>query len=247
MTKIKLTHYSLVTILFMASCLNGQGLVNFLGHWTGIEELDSPSLSYDNRNISIQVMEGGERDGFYIYSSSSDFLYNETLSWAYHYFGFDKETTQIIFLRRFITPLGVLGYEEMLYDLTEWTTESFVADHTSDDGASYHQIRMDLNLLHLFELTPKRVNLSQNFPNPFNPSTTIDVIMEENAQGSLIIYNINGQEVQTLHKGEFSSGITQFLWNGRDNLGRPVSGGTYIYRLMVGGSAGQSQKMILLK
>jgi len=247
MTKIKLTHYSLVTILFMASCLNGQGLVNFLGHWTGIEALDSPSLSYDNRNISIQVMEGGERDGFYIYSSSSDFLYNETLSWAYHYFGFDKETTQIIFLRRFITPLGVLGYEEMLYDLTEWTTESFVADHTSDDGATYHQIRMDLNLLHLFELTPKRVNLSQNYPNPFNPSTTIDVIMEENSQGSLIIYNINGQEVQTLHKGEFSSGITQFLWNGRDNLGRPVSGGTYIYRLMVGGSAGQSQKMILLK
>ena len=247
MIKIKFTHYSLVTILFMVSCLNGQGLVNFLGHWTGIEELDSPSLSYDNRNISIQVMEGGERDGFYIYSSSSDFLYNETLSWAYHYFGFDKENTQIIFLRRFITPLGVLGYEEMLYDLTEWTTESFVADHTSDDGATYHQIRMDLNLLHLFELTPKRVNLSQNFPNPFNPSTTIDVIMEENAQGSLIIYNINGQEVQTLYKGDFSSGITQFLWNGRDNLGRPVSGGTYIYRLMVGGSAGQSQKMILLK
>ncbi|SVB00537.1 uncharacterized protein METZ01_LOCUS153391, partial [marine metagenome] len=189
MAKIKLTHYSLVTILFMASCLNGQGLVNFLGHWTGIEELDSPSLSYDNRNISIQVMEGGERDGFYIYSSSSDFLYNETLSWAYHYFGFDKENTQIIFLRRFITPLGVLGYEEMLYDLTEWTTESFVADYTSDDGASYHQIRLDLNLLHLFEITPERVNLSQNYPNPFNPSTTIDVIMEENSQGSLIIYN----------------------------------------------------------
>ena len=247
MTKIKFTHYSLVTILFMASCLNGQGLVNFLGHWTGIEELDSPSFSYDNRNISIQVMEGGERDGFYIYSSSSDFLYNETLSWAYHYFGFDKENTQIIFLRRFITPLGVLGYEEMLYDLTEWTTESFVADYTSDDGASYHQIRLDLNLLHLFEITPERVNLSQNYPNPFNPLTAIDVFMEENAQGSLIIYNINGQEVQTLHKGEFSSGITQFLWNGRDNLGRPVSGGTYIYRLMVGGSAGQSQKMILLK
>ena len=80
MAKIKLTHYSLVTILFMASCLNGQGLVNFLGHWTGIEELDSPSLSYDNRNISIQVMEGGERDGFYIYSSSSDFLIGSSLS-----------------------------------------------------------------------------------------------------------------------------------------------------------------------
>jgi flagellar hook assembly protein FlgD len=106
---------------------------------------------------------------------------------------------------------------------------------------------MELNLLHLFEITPKRVNLSQNYPNPFNPLTAIDVIMKENSQGSLIIYNINGQEVQTLHKGEFSSGITQFLWNGRDNLGRPVSGGTYIYRLMVDGSAGQSQKMILLK
>ena len=63
MAKIKLTQYLAVTTLFMASCLNGQALVNFLGHWTGLEQLDSPSLSYDNRNISIQIMEGGERDG----------------------------------------------------------------------------------------------------------------------------------------------------------------------------------------
>ena len=71
--------------------------------------------------------------------------------------------------------------------------------------------------------------------------------MEESSKGSLIIYNINGQEVLTLHKGEFSPGITQFMWNGRDNSGLPVSGGTYIYRLMVDGSSGQSQKMILLR
>ena len=89
-----------------------------------------------------------------------------------YYFGFDKENTQIIFLRRFITPLGVLGYEELLYDVLEWTTESFVADYTSDDGASYHQIRMDLNLLNLFEITtvnsPLRLyfNISNEFTLP---------------------------------------------------------------------------------
>ena len=75
-----------------------QGLVNFLNHWIGIESLETSSLTYDNRNISIIIEEGGERDGYYIYNSSSDFLYNEDLDWAYHYFTFSKDRfDQIIF------------------------------------------------------------------------------------------------------------------------------------------------------
>ena len=123
----KLLKFSLFSLLTLFATANGQGLSNFLGHWTGLELLDSPSLTYDNRNISLIVSEGGDRDGFHIYTSSCDFLYNEDLDWAYHYFGFDKEYTQVIFLRRFITPLGVIGYEELVYDLTEWSDESFLS------------------------------------------------------------------------------------------------------------------------
>ena len=42
--------------------MNDQVLDNFSGHWTGLENLDSPTMSYDNRNISIIISEGGDRD-----------------------------------------------------------------------------------------------------------------------------------------------------------------------------------------
>ena len=58
----------------------GQALDNFLGHWTGIENFDSPSMSYDNGNISIMIREGGDREGYFIYTSSFDFFYKEDLS-----------------------------------------------------------------------------------------------------------------------------------------------------------------------
>ena len=243
----KLLKISLFSLLTLFATANGQGLSNFLGHWTGLELLDSPNLTYDNRNISLIVSEGGDRDGFHIYTSSCDFLYNEDLDWAYHYFGFDKEYTQVIFLRRFITPLGVIGYEELVYDLTEWSDESFVAEYLSDDGGTYHEIRMDIDILRSQSLIPCVVKLSQNFPNPFNPTTSMYVSVDKESIGSLVIFNLKGQAVRTLHKGRLATGITNFIWDGNDNSGRPVSGGAYIYRLMLDGVSSQSQKMILLK
>ena len=238
---------SLFFIMYMVSVLNGQALVHFLGHWTGVEELDSPSMTYDNRNISIVIDEGGDRDGFYIYTSSCDFLYNEDLDWAYHYFGFDKDTDQVIFLRRFITPLGVLGYEELIYDLTEWSTDYFVAEYLSNDGLTLHQIRIDIDLLKNTEPLPLRMELSQNFPNPFNPATNIYVSVDLDSEGSLVIYDVNGQVVKRLHEGRFSQGIERFTWNGLNDQGRSASAGVYLCRLLINGSFIRSQKMTLVK
>ena len=72
---------------------------------------------------------------------------------------------------------------------------------------------------------------SQNFPNPFNPSTTISVEIDNEVVGSLVIYNITGQVVKVIHQGTFSSGISHFHLKGNDVMGKPVSGGTYFYRL----------------
>ena len=107
--------------------MNGQSPGNFSGHWTGLENLDSPSMIYDNRNISIIINEGGDREGYFIFTSSYDFLYNEDLSWSYHYFTFNKATGHITFLRRLITLLGLLGYEELKYEIIDWSTDFFVA------------------------------------------------------------------------------------------------------------------------
>ena len=109
--------FFLIIFLLWASNLNGQSLDNFSGHWTGLENLDSPFMSYVNRNISIMISKGGDLEDHFIYTSSYDFLYNEDLSRSYHYFAFNKDTGHITFLKRFITPLGLLGYGELTYEI----------------------------------------------------------------------------------------------------------------------------------
>ena len=243
----KIIKYSLLIALILAIQIKGQSLSEFLGHWTGTEELNSPSLTYENRNISLTIEEGGVREGFHIFTSSSDFLHNEDVEWAFHYFGFDKSKTQLIFLRRFITPIGIIGYEELVYDLTDYTSEYFAAEYYSPENETYHQIRMNLNLMEMVELNPKKIKLSKNYPNPFNPTTSIDVSSDGISFGELIIYDIGGKKVSVIHSGQFFSGDTRFKWNGTDFNGNLVSSGAYIYHLIIDGSIVDSQKMLLLK
>ena len=113
MLKIKGIHLIYLCLIMVGTPISGQGQQNFLGHWTGSEDLSTQSVEYLNRNISIQINEGGDREGFYIFTSSCEFLYNEELDWTFHYFSYDKESDDITFLKRFITPIGVLGYEEL--------------------------------------------------------------------------------------------------------------------------------------
>ena len=239
--------FFLIISFFWASISNAQVLENFPGHWSGLENLDSPTMSYDNRNISIIISEGGDRDGYFIYSSSCEFLYNEDLSWSYHYFGLNKDTGHISFLRRFITPLGLLGYEELTYEIIDWSTDSFIAEYISNDGITFHQLRVTLNYLDIYESLPSKVELSKNFPNPFNPSTSLFVSIDNESEGSLIIYDLLGKEVRRLFDGIFDRGNTIVLWNGLDNQGSQVGGGIYICQLLVNGVHVKSQKMTLLK
>ena len=74
MNNKKIIKYSLLVALILAIQIKGQSLSEFLGHWTGTEELNSPSLTYENRNISLTIEEGGVREGFHIFSSSSDLI-----------------------------------------------------------------------------------------------------------------------------------------------------------------------------
>ena len=120
----------LILITFLgisATNLSAQSINDFLGNWTGTESLTSPELTYENHNISVQIETGGDREGFHVYTSSSDFLYNENLSWAYHYFGFDKDVDQLIFFRRFITPIGSLGFDEKRYQI--WLFLHYLKDN----------------------------------------------------------------------------------------------------------------------
>jgi len=80
--------------------------------------------------------------------------------------------------------------------------------------------------------------LKGNFPNPFplsnserNIGTSIEFSLRKDSDISLDIYNILGQKVITLFKGNMQSGHRNLFWNGKDETGKLVSGGIYFYRL----------------
>jgi hypothetical protein len=93
---------------------------------------------------------------------------------------------------------------------------------------------------------PVDYSLSQNFPNPFNPSTTVNFSVPTAGLVTLKVYDMIGQEVATLFSGSAERGTYTLVWNGKDNSGNFVSSGSYIYR-MTAGDFTQSKKMLFLK
>ena len=93
---------------------------------------------------------------------------------------------------------------------------------------------------------PLTFRLDQNFPNPFNPETTIRYSVREASDVRLIIYNIQGQEVRVLINAPHSAGRYNTRWDGRDASGRSVSTGVYVYRIEAGSHVAL-RKMVFVK
>jgi len=98
----------------------------------------------------------------------------------------------------------------------------------------------------LEENTPLIPQLYGNYPNPFNPNTTISFSLPEEQKMELSIYNIKGQKVKQLINGQFTAGQHSMVWDGKDTNGKSVSTGIYFYRLKAGNKE-LSRKMLLLK
>lgn len=97
------------------------------------------------------------------------------------------------------------------------------------------------------DLAPARFTMLQNRPNPFNPSTTIEFTVPENAGAvTLAVYDVSGRLVRTLVSGALPAGANRQVWDGRDAAGRTVGSGAYFYRL-TGPGFSEARKMILMK
>lgn len=94
--------------------------------------------------------------------------------------------------------------------------------------------------------TGMNYKLLQNFPNPFNPNTTINFRLASSDQVRLSIYNLLGKEIKLLLNGYFSPGNHSVQWNGTDDSGNHVSSGIYFYALKTGNGI-TARKMLLNK
>ena len=98
------------------------------------------------------------------------------------------------------------------------------------------------------ETVPDEFGLGQNFPNPFNPRTQLQYTLPVAGQVRLTIFNAAGQTVRTLVQGHRQAGLYLQQWDGRDQLGRAVSSGAYMYRLeMPEAGFSQTRTMTLVR
>jgi len=96
------------------------------------------------------------------------------------------------------------------------------------------------------EPLPEDFQLSQNFPNPFNPRTVIRYQLPEASDVKLVIYNTAGQLVRTLATGKMAAGKYSVTWDATDDRGARVASGVYLYRLQAGDYVSQ-KKLLLMK
>lgn len=93
---------------------------------------------------------------------------------------------------------------------------------------------------------PFSFSLEQNFPNPFNSGTMIGFTLPDRGAATLTIYNLLGQRVAKLVEGEGHAGVHSIHWDGRDDRGRDVAAGVYLYRLKSATHV-QTRKLVLLR
>ncbi|MCC7431048.1 T9SS type A sorting domain-containing protein [bacterium] len=108
------------------------------------------------------------------------------------------------------------------------------------------EMSVTLNFGETEEKTNFRYSLDQNFPNPFNPSTTISYTLAKANNVKLEVYNTKGELIRTLVNEKQNKGSHTSNWNGKDERGNAVSSGVYFYKLVAGNFV-ETKKMILLK
>jgi len=95
-------------------------------------------------------------------------------------------------------------------------------------------------------LMPAVTRLRPNYPNPFNPTTTISFDLVSQGRVNLAVYGIDGRLVRIIADEVYSAGRHEKVWDGRDAAGRSVASGTYLY-IMQTGDIRQTRRMLLLK
>jgi len=132
---------------------------------------------------------------------------------------------------------GYLGGER-IFSIQRMQNNDYNASYTYRSGVQTYA--ENINLTHTL------YNLKQNYPNPFNPSTTISFnsISEDSVDPKLTIFNLKGQKIRQY---QLQSNQSTVSWDGKNENGKVMPSGTYLYQLSVSGNAVDSEKMLLLK
>ena len=147
---------------------------------------------------------------------------------------------------------GIQGVADSLYTITEVATDSFIVDSVeSNENRTFMKVIAGNGLAVSIEeeqvIIPTDYQLHDNYPNPFNPTTTIAFTLPIDKAISVKVYDITGQLVRTLVNNQFyTEGKHEVIWDATNDFGQQVASGSYLYSPEYGNFR-QSKTMILLK
>ncbi len=144
---------------------------------------------------------------------------------------------------------------EQIVTMIVYSEQDVLSIQTTSGGYDFHMLDDILSITFDgvavepgLEEVGKRVPIKflKNYPNPFNPETSISFDTGFDAKVNLTIFNVKGQKVKTLVDTHMEKGSHHIKWQGTDASGKKVGGGVYFYRIQVGDKV-ITRKMLLLK
>ncbi|NQV16156.1 T9SS type A sorting domain-containing protein [bacterium] len=226
--------------------VNGVGVsdeVAFLTHGCDLISIDISDPSYPQISGSITLGDGNCK--FVMSAIAEQYAYT-TIDYGHEEDG-HLDTIRIVDVS---DPLnmsmaGSFAIEPFdVHDIAVQNTHFYVA--AGDSGIYIIQNDLMVGIDETNLSLPDYFSLAQNFPNPFNPTTTISYELPEASNVELLIFDITGRRVASIVNGEKPAGYHNAIWNGNDDSGNQVSTGVYFCRLEAGNFS-QTIKMVILR
>ena len=211
--------------------------------WFYIEELGAADLNIKLWNSDANGLPTDEIASFFVGTEQLD------LGWNF------------IFIPENIRPYIADG--TFLVGLLGFANSAKIGLDEDSDGFSYENIDgswqmitgnlmiralADIDQLSVPESDLEMVDYGlKNFPNPFNPTTTISFSIPSEERVTVKIYNSKGQLVKNLLESKLSAGNYSLVWNGKNDQGRSIGSGIYFYKLSNSGKTVAVKKMLMLK
>ncbi|MCD4651088.1 MAG: M6 family metalloprotease domain-containing protein [Candidatus Cloacimonetes bacterium] len=220
--------------------------VELESHITATQVVTIPPEDYTYETINLVFLEP-PTDLISQYNESSGII---SLSWNYEGSNNDFQTFNVFRAIDGNQFFQVQSTTEQTYETPTIPLHIYefyvIADYS--EGESMATNTVTINLVDNDDTTsPNRVTaLKGNYPNPFNPETTIDYYLAEPAVTEITIFNIKGRIVSHFRQRNLA-GRHQVVWTGKNKSGDPVSSGIYYYQLKTDGKVVRTNKMILLK
>lgn len=123
----------------------------------------------------------------------------------------------------------------------------FFVNNEENELISVYKLEDDIYVSAEDPQIPKSIFDMSNYPNPFNPETTITFSIPNVCIVDISIYNLKGQKVKQLVDNNLSAGQYSIIWDGKDDYYNPVSSGIYFYKIKTDKYESTYRKMLLLK